>query len=64
MCLDQWNDGKNQFDITILILWHQDYRKEKEESKETIERVSTLVVVVVVVAQPDCLPMLVHVPQA
>ena len=49
MCLDQWNDGKNHFDIiTILILWHQDYRKEKEESKETVERVSTWVVVVVV----------------
>ena len=22
--------------ITILIIWHQDYRKEKEESKETM----------------------------
>ena len=28
-----------------------------------LERVSTRVVVVVVVAQPDCLPMLVHMPQ-
>ena len=27
--------AKNHFDVVkILIIWHQDYRKEEEESKE------------------------------
>ena len=36
MCLAQWNDGKiiwRHYDINNLM---QDYRKEKEESKETM----------------------------
>ena len=39
---------------------------KRRDHRKTIERVSTrvVVVVVVVVAQPDCLPTLVRMPQA
>ena len=36
MCLGQWSEGIILTSLRYRIIWRQDYRKEKEESKEAM----------------------------